>query len=600
MTYIRGLPTQSHVPVCHSVLFEVEGCKRTYGLNLTGLKQFIALETMKRGSRGSIGTPFQVSRLYCDMEAIADRDLRGEPTGAYEPSDRSTDIIDRHMIPCGKTEGCLVLSFDGTRAGLRNLVIAGFKLPTLVKDTPASQPGGWRTSYQSAKDCLPAVLFMGKDNATNAKIFLAAFFLWAPETIHADVGIDVPAWTIPLYPQEGAGLKDNKAFLEELGIPNAGMDKVRSKQMVAQWMQSSRVTLFGSVDSPTHIDSAAERLLKIELALRFGAGTALQDELILHRAQLPEADCFSYERQLARSQARLNKKTTSFMNDPCSIIIDPLHLRLRVGEQLLPRNVQYIYRNPTFNIAALRREKVSEVEEMINSQILRAVGGGVANYFIDVKDGTVSTMSIDEDRLAKVLAPASVELLHDIIFEGMPEERGRYRELCSLYNTLTTQLKRTEDFTPTQIDEFFDVCNAFGDLWIQLEGEESVKIYVHYNVSGHIQFFIVQHGYLASLENQGWETMNGVMKGYMARKIQGGGSKWRRGEVETIPTALRRYISRLWLYHFDNTEFSEGGSLDTMIVDLWRERDGRYRQSTSGCAPATQESEGHNDYVGVA
>ncbi|KAJ1394569.1 hypothetical protein B484DRAFT_472781, partial [Ochromonadaceae sp. CCMP2298] len=385
-------------------------------------------------------------------------------------------------------------------------------------------------------------------------------------------------WSIPTLPRPlKAGHAECKAFLQSVGESTTG-DKVKLQRETKRWLEEKLVVAVGDEGAPNHLARASRQLLETNLQLRFPTEelTALREDLVASQTRLSVDDdghevteteamrsllakCLKTEEVIKLYTTRVGTKSiTAFIDDAGCLVMDILHCELRVGEQLLTRLVQAGQLRGDLN-GEEKKELISKTETIINERIFRSQGAGVGNYKITVERGAVQTMSMNNDRLRKIFANIGL-----LIEANLGANGAAFAKLFSLYLRFMTRLQSDVEYSDEEIKVASDAMTDFGECWISLFGTDSITNYVHYIIAGHVASFLRKYRNLAIFANQGWEAMNGVMKKYLGRRTQNGGSK--QGGCESVAEALLRYVRRLWLYYWDGTEMTTGGPLDRALA----------------------------------
>jgi len=390
-------------------------------------------------------------------------------------------------------------------------------------------------------------------------------------------------WVIPTYPSPAkADCKKVEcvALLTAVGEDSSG-DMVKVQRNALLWLREKRVVASGDPSAPHHVAVASRSLLEANLRLRFPGPElfALCEELVAYQPRMDHderievtetealrsllAKCLKTEELLRIYCDRQGtRKETAFIDDVSCLVVDILHFENRVSEQLITRVVREGQQRPDLDGQG-RKALITETENIINTRIFWSAGAGSGNYSINISNGGVDVMKMNNDRCGKVLQ--NIELLLDVsIVEQAQTRRTDFVNMCGLFRMFMCRLRSTEDYTDREIEVASDQMIDFGELWIKHFGTDSITNYVHYIVAGHIRYFLVLFKNLAIFANQGWEAMKGVMKKYLLRRTQAGGSK--QGGCESVAKALHRYMQRLWLYFWDDTEFAAEGPLTRALM----------------------------------
>jgi hypothetical protein len=80
-------------------------------------------------------------------------------------------------------------------------------------------------------------------------------------------------------------------------------------------------------------------------------------------------------------------------------------------------------------------------------------------------------------------------------------------------------------FFDEEIDAFGTQCDDFFELWVDLTGLEGMTNYIHMIGSGHMTYYLREWRNLYRYSQQGWETLNSLLKNIYFRRTQRGGHK---------------------------------------------------------------------------
>jgi len=125
-----------------------------------------------------------------------------------------------------------------------------------------------------------------------------------------------------------------------------------------------------------------------------------------------------------------------------------------------------------------------------------------------------------------------IGLLIDHIYNqpGDAEVRSKWHDLVLQYNLGIELLRKRSDYTPDDIERFQDLIDEFFEKYYDITGVEGITNYIHMLASGHIKYYMEQHGNLYKFSQQGWEALNAKIKHIFFRHSQRGGNYGRHSD----------------------------------------------------------------------
>jgi hypothetical protein len=104
-------------------------------------------------------------------------------------------------------------------------------------------------------------------------------------------------------------------------------------------------------------------------------------------------------------------------------------------------------------------------------------------------------------------------------------------------------LRQKHDFSDDAIMEFQTFVDMFYQSWVELHGKAGVTNYVHMLSSGHISEYLRHWRNLYQHSQQGWESLNSMVKVFFFRRTQRGGKGRGNGRKSKL-LPLARWLSR--------------------------------------------------------
>jgi hypothetical protein len=126
---------------------------------------------------------------------------------------------------------------------------------------------------------------------------------------------------------------------------------------------------------------------------------------------------------------------------------------------------------------------------------------------------------LDEDsRDGDLTRQLNMQLLH------------KWNDLSDNLTHLWILIKKRTDFTPDDIDSMHVMCNKFMSQWLELLGKDHLTNYMHIVGSGHLTYFASKFGNLYRYSQQGWESLNQLLKHYYFNNTNHGGAAGNGGK----------------------------------------------------------------------
>ncbi len=100
----------------------------------------------------------------------------------------------------------------------------------------------------------------------------------------------------------------------------------------------------------------------------------------------------------------------------------------------------------------------------------------------------------------------------------------KWHEVFDTYLPMMTCVRKHEDFTDEEIDEFHVLTSRFMSLWVDLTGGKGITNYIHLIGAGHITYYLRKHRNLNKFCQQGWEALNQLLKQFYFNNTNHGGS----------------------------------------------------------------------------
>jgi hypothetical protein len=106
----------------------------------------------------------------------------------------------------------------------------------------------------------------------------------------------------------------------------------------------------------------------------------------------------------------------------------------------------------------------------------------------------------------------------------------KWNDMCSNMSNLWKMIEQRSDYTDKDLDKLHVMCNKFMTQWLDLLGLDHKTNYIHIVVSGHLTFFATKYRNLYRFSQQGWESLNQLLKHYYFNNTNHGGAAGNGGK----------------------------------------------------------------------
>jgi hypothetical protein len=109
----------------------------------------------------------------------------------------------------------------------------------------------------------------------------------------------------------------------------------------------------------------------------------------------------------------------------------------------------------------------------------------------------------------------------------------KWSTMCCNIARLFQLIEQRHDFTDDDIDRLHIMCNRFMCQWMDLLGSDHMTNYLHIIGFGHLTFFATKYRNLYRYSQQGWESLNQLLKHYYFNNTNHGGAAGNGGKSNT-------------------------------------------------------------------
>jgi hypothetical protein len=106
----------------------------------------------------------------------------------------------------------------------------------------------------------------------------------------------------------------------------------------------------------------------------------------------------------------------------------------------------------------------------------------------------------------------------------------KWNHMCDDLSILWKLIEKRSDFSNEDVDNLHIMCNKFMNQWLELLGAEHMTNYLHIIGSGHLTFFAAKYRNLYRFSQQGWESLNQLLKHYYFNNTNHGGASGNGGK----------------------------------------------------------------------
>jgi hypothetical protein len=194
----------------------------------------------------------------------------------------------------------------------------------------------------------------------------------------------------------------------------------------------------------------------------------------------------------------------------------------------------------------LKKEYLKEFEHLINTSIL-GTPARRANWRIATgKDGNnrqcIMDQTLPNTHVCKFLDAFDTIAAHCIVDEP---RRDAWSSSIILWNQVMS-FRYREDFDEEAIEAFQTLTDDWFATWVKLVGRDGLTKYTHLVALGHLAFYMREWGNLYKYSQQGWESLNSLIKSVYFRRTQHGGHggkpKQPNSRVSPIPRWMQRKL----------------------------------------------------------
>jgi hypothetical protein len=221
-----------------------------------------------------------------------------------------------------------------------------------------------------------------------------------------------------------------------------------------------------------------------------------------------------------------------------------LHLENRCGEKMIKMLLLEGYNRE--NITKIEQEQlIVDFESLVNSYVLGTPRRKAHWRMNTGKDKDNKTIIGDQS-----MPNTHVRRFMDH-FEQLAElcliddaKIAKWNDVISLWINLMEFARKRTDFTDEEIVDFQDLADDFFELWIDLKHRDGLGNYFHLIGAGHLSFYLREWRNLFRYSQQGWESMNALIKSFFYRRTQRGGHGGKKDAFNSKMAPIARWLQR--------------------------------------------------------
>jgi hypothetical protein len=201
-----------------------------------------------------------------------------------------------------------------------------------------------------------------------------------------------------------------------------------------------------------------------------------------------------------------------------------LHLENRCGEKFLKMLFLEGYDKMPTN--KRKKELLTNIEKLVNTKVLGTIRRP-ANWRLATRTDKDSRQVIKDQMIPNSHVRKFLKAHKFIIKLCLPlvtdePRRNAWDEPFLLWNDLMKVSRKRDYFEIDDIHNFQDQADKWFFKWHALHGRDGMTNYIHMIASGHLAFYLKEWGNLWKYSQQGWQSLNSLMKSVYYRQTQRG------------------------------------------------------------------------------
>jgi hypothetical protein len=163
----------------------------------------------------------------------------------------------------------------------------------------------------------------------------------------------------------------------------------------------------------------------------------------------------------------------------------------------------------------------------------------------NVEDLVIGAITMDNGRTVNIAD--NLELIVDLcIPESLDATTNqKWKRMMPHYRSAMIKMRQKTDFTDDDISEFQEQFDLFHQDWVGMYGIKALTNYIHLLSSGHMSDYLFKWRNLYLHSQQGWESLNNLVKIFFFRRTGRGGGKYGKSKLKPLARWLQRRL--IWL-----------------------------------------------------
>jgi hypothetical protein len=189
---------------------------------------------------------------------------------------------------------------------------------------------------------------------------------------------------------------------------------------------------------------------------------------------------------------------------------------------------------------------VACIEHWVNSEVL-GEPWRLSHWRLPMKKNSDNSIAIGEVTMPNQHARKFIDAFEDLVDICVPDDDVRnadWKDAAVKWRNLIHVARQKEDFTDEQIDELDKLCDDFFEAWLLLHGRNGLTNYIHLIGSGHLCYYVRKWRNLYKYSQQGWESLNSLIKRVFYTRTQRGGHGGKDDEANSKVVPLGRWLQR--------------------------------------------------------
>ncbi len=225
-----------------------------------------------------------------------------------------------------------------------------------------------------------------------------------------------------------------------------------------------------------------------------------------------------------------------------------LHCEMRVGEKIIRMLlIDGITKKGVSIAEQIRVAKTTET--FINTVVLGSIISPAKWNIPCTKDNKfkIGDMSMSNKNIRKFMDKFD-DLIDLLITDDL--RKSEWKQSIEFYKTTIEIARKKEKFSSDDIECFQNAADDFFKLWIKLHDIDGITNYIHMIGAGHFKYYLQKHGNLYKFSQQGWESLNSLIKQFYYRRTQQGGYSGIKNKENSRILPIVKWMQRkLWWLH---------------------------------------------------